>query len=245
MIRGVYHSTSGMNYLQYKQEVTANNIANANTTGFKKDNAFWRTLSSLSKISNMNATEQRNLDEVDEYYTDFSQGSFNVTNNPLDFAIEGPGFFNVQTPHGQRYTRNGHWTVNQDKLLVTNNGYPILGERGPIRITGDKIWIEDNGNVNVDGAVVDRLVMTEFKNPKQLKKLGDGLFEFAGPSQPPSGAPATRIRQGVLEESNVNAIQEMVTMISTTQNFESGQKSIIMQDQTLDRAVNDVGRIAR
>ena len=244
MVRGVYHSTSGMNYLQYKQEVTANNIANANTTGFKKDSIFWKTLQRVNSIFEMNSTEQRNLDEVQENYTDFSQGRFNITNNPLDFALDGPGFFSVETPQGIQYTRNGNLSLNQEGLLVTNTGNPVMGEAGTINANGGEVFIEDNGNVVVDGAVLDRLALVEFQDLRQLTKTGEGLFS-SGNVEPVAGSPGTVVRQGTLEDSNINIIEEMVKMMATTRFFETGQKSISMQDETLNQAVNEVGRVNR
>ncbi len=245
MIRGVFHSTAGMNYLRYKQEITSNNIANAVTTGFKKDRIFLKTLERLNAEAKMNATEQRNLDNVDEHFTDFTQGGYNVTNNPLDFALDGPGFFSVETANGVRYTRNGNLALDENKLLITSNGYPLLGENGQIQINGDEAWIDDNGYVYVDGAQLDRLVLVEFQNPQRLAKSGDGLYANPGNEPAIQGAPNTLVRQGVLEESNVNIIEEMVNLIAETQDFETGQKSISMQDATLDRAVNEVGRVTR
>jgi flagellar basal-body rod protein FlgG len=233
-----------MNYLQYKQEVTSNNIANANTTGFKKDSVFWRTLQSLRSVFQMNSTEQRYLDEVHENYTDHSQGFFHVTHNPLDFALEGTGFFGVETPQGVRYTRNGNLTINQERMLMTNNGHPVLGINGPIVVQGDEVWIDDTGMVYVDGEELDQLVLVEFNDLRQIVKIGDGLYD-SGTATPIPGAPNTIVRQGMLEGSNVNPIEEMVNMIATMRNFETGQKSIVMQDETVDQAVNQVGRITR
>ena len=246
MIRGIYQSTAGMNYLRYKQEITSNNIANAVTTGFKKDRVFLRTLRNIDAEARMNATERRNIDNADEHYTEYVQGRLSATNNPLDFALDGPGFFSVETANGIRYTRNGNLALNADRQLVTSNGFPLLGENGTIQVNGNEAWIDDNGYVYVDGAQADRLVLVEFENPQQLEKQGDGLY--ANPAgMPPAiqGAPNTVIRQGMLEDSNVNIIEEMVNLIAQTQDFESGQKSITMQDETLDRAINEVGRVNR
>ena len=113
MIKGIYTSASGMQYLNLKQEIIANNLANISTTGFKKESAFRKTLRNIEKIIAMNAADFTNLEEIDIVRTDHSQGVFNVTNNPLDFCIEGSGFFAVETLNGTRYTRNGNFILDK------------------------------------------------------------------------------------------------------------------------------------
>ena len=127
MIKGIFTTAAGMRYLQLKQEVTANNMANVNTTGFKKDGVFSRLLRNNQEIMKMNASDFKHIEVVDETRTIHSPGSYHSTGNPMDYAIEGEGFFSVLTPHGIRYTRNGSFMVDQNNLLVTSNGYPVLG----------------------------------------------------------------------------------------------------------------------
>ena len=245
MIKGIFTSAAGMNYLRLKQEVTANNMANVNTTGFKKDGVFSRLLRANEKILKMNSSDFVRLEIVDETRTDHSQGSYHTTGNPYDLAIEGEGFFSVQTPQGVMYTRNGSFMINQDNQLVTSNGYPVLGINGPVTIIGNDVFIGDDGSVNVDGAVVDVLAIVDFPKPYHLAKFGDGLFSGEAASAVNQTTDRFRLRQGVLEESNVEIIDEMVTMIQTTREFDAGQKAIQVQDSTLDRAVNEVGRVQR
>jgi len=245
MLKGIYTAASGMNYLQLKQEVNANNLANVNTTGFKKDNVFRRLLKSKEDILRMNKTDFANLELVDEVHTDFKQGSFRVTDNPLDLAINGSGFFAVQTPNGIRYTRNGSFMLNQNRELITSNGYPVMGIGGPVVINGNDVFIGDDGSVLVDGNVVNVLSIIDFPKPYELVKLGDGLYNDPNNNGFNQTINNFKIRQGVLEESNVNIVNEMVALIETSREFEAGQRSIHIQDSTLDRAVNEVGRIQR
>jgi len=246
MIKGIYTSASGMQYLQLKQEIIANNLANVSTTGFKKEGVFRKTLIDMEKILKMNAADFVNLEEVDEVRTDYSQGSFKVTNNPLDFAIDGDGFFVVETLNGIRYTRNGNFLLDGDNYLVTTHGYRILDENNlPIQITDGDVFIGDDGSVMVNGEVTAVLNITDFPKPYNLLKMGDGLFEDLSGAGLTPDFDTYRIRQGVLEDSNVNAIEEMAKMINIIRDFETNQRLILAQDQTLDRAVNEVGRLRR
>jgi len=244
MIKGIYSSASGMQYLHLKQEVSANNIANMNTTGFKKEGVYRRSLFSNVLLMVQHATDFVNLEEVDEVKTLYTQGPFITTNSPLDIAIEGSGFLVTQTPTGLAYTRNGNLTLDGDGILMTTNGYPVLDQQQQqIQIVGEEVFIDDTGNAYVDDVLVSVVQIVDFPKPYNLVKIGDGLFrpleEQAVTPEPGS----FRIRQGVLEDSNVNPIEEMVTLISNLRNFDSNQQAIRAQDSTLDRAVNDVGRI--
>jgi len=246
MIKGIYTSASGMQYLQLMQEVIANNLANVSTTGFKKEGVFRKTLIDMERILRMNSTNFVNLDEVDEVRTDYSQGSFKVTSNLLDVAIEGDGFFAVETLNGIRYTRNGNFLLDGDNYLVTIHGYRILGENNlPIQITEGDVFIGDDGSVTVNGEVAAVLKITDFSKPYNLLKVGDGLFQDLSGTGFTPDFDTYRIRQGVLEDSNVNAIEEMAKMINAIRDFETNQRIILAQDQTLDRAVNEVGRLGR
>ena len=243
MLRGLYSNAAAMISLQLKQEVTANNLANANTTGYKKDGVFRKYLIDHDTILQRNATDFRKIEDVDVVLTNYKQGGLAPTGNPLDTAIDGDGFFTVQTPQGVRYTRNGNFQLDQNGLLVTGNGYFVLGVNGPIQLQGQTIMIGDDGTISVDGALVEVLQIVDFPKPYQLNKIGDGLFEAADGAANLLNTTLFKLRQGFLEQANVEVIEEMIEVIKTARDFETNQKSITMQDTTLDRAVNDVGRI--
>ena len=205
MVRGLFSSASGMQYLHLKQEVTANNIANIATTGFKRADAFRRTLVNAESLMQMHAGEFRRLEEVDEVATDYSPGSFQVTHAPLDCAIQGDGFFTVQTAEGPRYTRNGNFIRGADGTLMTTNGHVLLGRTGPVQVNGEDVFIGDDGSVVVDGVGVDALRITSFPPPYALEHLGDGeIPAVLAPDPhalasrrwrrrtPPSGGPSTK-----------------------------------------------------
>jgi len=245
MIRGIYTNAAAMNSQLLKQEVTANNLANANTTGFKKEGVFRKYLVDHDTILRQNATDFKNLEDVDAVIINFQQGELYPTSNPLDTAIEGDGFFVIQTLRGVRYTRNGNFQLDQDGFLVTGNGYPVLGSEGLIQLEGQNVFIGDDGTITVDEELVDVLQIVDFPKPYRLNKIGDGLFEAEEGTAFQLNTDRFRLRQGYLEQANVEIIEEMVNLIQTARDFETNQKSITMQDTTLDRAVNDVGRVSR
>ena len=243
MLRGLYSNAAAMISLQLKQEVTANNLANANTTGYKKDGVFRKYLIDHDTILQNNESDFKRIEDVDAVTTYFEQGDISPTGNPLDTAIKGDGFFAVQTPQGVRYTRNGNFQLDQNGLLITGNGYLVLGTNGSIQLQGEKIMIGDDGTVLVDDVLNDVLQIVDFPKPYQLNKIGDGLFEAAPGTANLLDPTQFELRQGFLEQANVEVIEEMIEVIRTARDFETNQKSITMQDTTLDRAVNDVGRV--
>jgi flagellar basal-body rod protein FlgF len=247
MIKGIYASGSGMMPRMLKIEVIANNLANINTTGFKRDNIFVQIMKDTGVAQ---ATGNGDLSGLNvREYTDFSEGSLNPTSNKLDLAIQGPGFFVAQSPNGPRYTRNGGFSLSTDGTLVTAQGYPVMGAGGPIQLPdmqklsqGD-ISINETGEVTVDGRQIGKLEIANFEDTSVLKK--DGGSDFVSDVPPKSGVADGKniaIRQGYLEESNVNGIEEMVQMIELSRSFESAQKTMVSQDATLDKA-NDVGKL--
>ena len=246
MIKGIYSSASGMQYLRLKQEVTVNNLANVSTTGFKKDGVFKQKLGDVEKLIKMNAADFVNLEEVDAVITNYEQGRFNVTENPFDFAIEGDGFFAVETQEGIRYTRNGNFLLDSENYLTTTHGYRVLDENNEtIRFEEGEIFVGDDGSILVDGEIVAALKIADFPSPYNLLKQGDGLFHDISNTSIPAEFGNYKIKQGMLEDSNVNAIEEMAKLINTIRDFDTNQRSIMAQDQTLDRAINEVGRVRR
>jgi len=278
MLRGIYNSASGMIAQQARIDVIANNLANTDKTGFKRDMTLFKAFPDMIirrlNDDGLGITPAGSYDtmpyvgklgtgvEVNEVFTQFSQGSLQRTENPFDLALEGQGFFTVNTERGERYTRNGTFTVNQEGILVNHLGYPVLGENGVIRVQRNNFIINERGEIIVNAAlslepedmigltsndwvepvVIDRLKIVDFENIREIKKEGDSLFretEFSGPPLPPG---EIKILQGFLEKSNVNIVREMVDMIEVQRSYEANQKSIIAHDQTLGRLINEVAR---
>jgi flagellar basal-body rod protein FlgF len=213
-------------------DIISNNLANVNTTGFKKDTlTFDRT--------------------VQEYVTtDLGQGHLRPTDNPLDIALEGDGFFRIKTPRGIRYTRNGSFCLNADGVLVTKDGDPVLGEKGTIVIGGGYIAIDTQGRIKVrvdakdeDEKVVDTLSVVRFVRPEGLQKEGLSNCTYNGDQNEIVKAESVLVKQGHLEGSNVVVMEEMTKMIEALRTYESYQKVIQTFDETSYKAINEVGRV--
>lgn len=247
MIRGIYTAASGMIAEALRNDTISNNLANANTTGYKKDIAVTKDFASLL-IERVNDGPQTPTigslgtgSVVDEVATIQNSGSMRQTGNDLDFAIEGQGFFAVQTPNGVRYTRDGSFSRDNAGQLVTQDGYPVLAQNGgAIRLNGGKVSVAADGQVRVDGRNVGSLQVVQFANTRALQKEGNNLY-IAG-NQQPQAATGT-VRQGCLEMSNVNVVSEMVNLIAGYRAYEVNGKMVQAQDGTLDKAVNDVGKL--
>lgn len=247
MIRGLYTGASGMLAESVRTDVISNNLANGNTAGFKKDVAVIKDFASML-ITRINDGPDAPVigslgvgAAVDEVATAHTMGAVRTTGNDFDMAIEGKGYFAVETPRGVRYTRNGTFAKNIRNELITQEGYRVLGENGPISIQGSKMVVVGDGQILVDNQPVGKLQIAEFDDEKQLAKEGSSLY-IAPPGQ--RGRTGTSVvRQGTLEMSNVNVIEEMVNLISNYRAYEINGKVVQSHDQLLDKAVNEVGRI--
>ena len=176
--------------------------------------------------------------------TDFSPGPLKKTDNPFDLAQEGNGFFCVQTPEGIRYTRSGHFTLDSQGLLVTQEGYTVIGDGGEISIDGQSFTVDIHGNIYVDGAQVDKLRVVEFADPLVLEKVGDTLFAATDPDAIPENPEMIHVRQGFLELSNVDPVRMMTEMIEVLRGYESYQKAIRALDDASAKSINEVGQVA-
>ena len=241
MIKGIYTSASGMLPRMLKQETFANNMANINTVGYKKDGVF------LHKFKQAQEGLITDLDweipMVHDVYIDFAQGEVHQTKETLDVAIEGSGFFVIQTPDGEQYSRNGKFSLTPEGVLVDKNGFEVLSDSGPITIAGDEIVISQDGTVSGDGASIAKIRVVDFKQPYSFNKTGFGYFISTDESGAAFNSENYQIRQGYIEGSNVNIIEQMVDMLISFRAYEAGQKAIQAQDETLNKAVNDVGRV--
>ncbi len=211
-------------------DIVANNLANINTTGFKRDATFtdW-FIESLSDVGS-------------QRYTVFTQGEMHQTDNPLDIGLASRGFFVVETPAGPAFTRNGHFTVNDEGFIQTAQGYLLQGERGSLSImsangaAGD-IQITSNGEVYLDRVLVDRLLIANIVNHNALEKIGSNLYRVSDDSLVTQLEPDRfQVRQGMLEGSNVRPVSEMVSLIELQRNFESSQRVARAMDQILGKA---------
>lgn len=184
---------------------------------------------------------------LEKMQTYFTQGGFEETNNPLDLAIEGDGFFRVNTPRGDMYTRNGNFSLNANGEIVTKEGYYLMGQFGSILLDEEfeitDFRIAEDGAVILNNEVIDQIDMVNITNVNILRKYGEGLYQIEEGMEPEVETFEGKILQGFLEGSNVNSIQEMVDMITVLRVYESNQKVVQAYDEILQKAVNDIGRI--
>ncbi len=228
-----------------QQEVVANNLANVNTTGFKGSTRYFRRVLNNTLVQQGLYSEPGSLTELEESLrTDWTEGPLIETRNPLDAALHGDGFFVIQTGDSTEkvsYTRNGNFAINSEGELINSREYKVMGESGVIRITGKQVVIHSDGKIIVDGEQVDSLKIVDFNQPYTLLRNGYGYFTPAAGEEPTTPDKVV-IKQGFLENSNVEAVLEMVNMIELNRNYESCQKAILAQDETLRKAVNDVAK---
>ncbi len=241
MLRGLYIASEGMSARQKAQDILASNLANLNTTGFKADRPVFQAVyeRALYRVEGGSSAPIGPLSAgaiVASTFTDLQSGPLQTTGNPLDVAIEGQGFFAVQTPQGVRYTRAGAFQLNAEGILVTRQGYPLLSTEGePIRIPHNQPFtIGEDGTIRVNNSPVARLQLVQ----GNLTKDNQGWF--IGNATP---VPNPRLVVGALEASNVNLVREMVSMIELMRAYESHQKVIHAHDETLGRTINELPRI--
>ena len=232
MIEEIQRSAEGMSSRIAQQEIIANNLANVNTIGFKRDRVFQEILYDAS------AASESSMREV----IAFEQGSVRETKNPLDLALVGDGFFSIQAPEGMRYTRNGNFRLDSSGMLVLDEGLIVLGDNGPIEVRSE-FTVNEKGEIILNGEMVDRLRIVTFDEPYPLKKVGNSLFALTDERIPEDEVEQVRIKQGYVEESNVNPIEEMVNMLTLFRYFEADHKALLTQDEILDKAVNDIGKV--
>lgn len=243
MLKSFFTSAAGMIPKIRELEISANNLANVNTHGFKKQNVFQRYLheASLGVKEIVNGADASLADG--EIYTDFSQGTVEETGNKLDFCILGPGFFVVKKNDQEVLTRNGHFQLDPSGRLVDSNGNPVLTSGGELIIPDGRFEIDSRGNIYVDQTPVASLEIRQVKNPDTLEQLGENYFRPTQDSIITDPEPNSySIMQGALEGSNVDALTEMIRMIELQRSFELLQKNIQTNDQTLEKIINQAGR---
>ena len=239
MIRGWYIGASGMNAQQNRLDTISNNLANVDTTGFKKEIPVSKEFSELLL---------RRV-QADGQYSN-SQGSFKNTDTKTDFALGGEGFFAVQTPAGERYTRNGNFHLGKEGILLTKEGYPVLGENGAIHVPDDKFYVNQDGMIYTkdDSTLVDRVKVVRFENERYLKKQGSSLWnttKFSGEPHIAEGDERPKLLQGYTETSNVNVVNEMVQMIEVNRAYEANQKSVQTEDNMMETLWSKVVTVNR
>ncbi len=303
MANPIWPSVSGAMARSQAIDTVANNMANVNTDGFKKDvTTFKAYLKQAERSEFPNDIPKGPITDSDFYPLDgrhkawvtvdgthalMKQGALKPTHRPLDIAIDGPGFFEVGTPEGVRYTRHGSFRVAKDGMLVTTEGYPVLtsqpgglatalpatavqsGQGGQttqggvatdqgispdllartIKLTdvlenpSGPLTVTEQGNIYSGADLIAKLSVVEFKKPAALAKRGQNLFEDTLAQNRIPEQPRTLLRQGMIETSNVNPVEEMAEMIRQQRLFEHDLKAIQTFDQMMDKEVNDLGKL--
>lgn len=266
MVRGWYTAASGMLAQQRRLDVISNNLANVDTTSFKRDVTVQKTFPELL-LRRMNddgviknpfgASDIAPIIgklglgvETNEIFTEFEQGSLKQTSSPSDLALEGKGFFTVETPYGEKYTRNGNFIVGVEGFLMTKEGYPVMGENGRIFLQDQEYKINQDGQIYVrpitdpeaDSTYLDRLKLVEFENDRYLVKNGTSFYlstPLSGPAIAAEGPSRPSITQGFVETSNVNVVNEMVQMIEVNRAYEANQKTIQAADTMMAKLWNE------
>ena len=246
MSGGMYLAAAGALVQQLRLEVLANNVANISTIGYKGD----RSIFQIPEESEPQTFETpiEGIQSLSPYappfstVIDFSQGAIRPTGNPLDVAINGSGFFSIQTPDGVQYTRQGNFTLNSAGVLITPDGYPVQGEGGEITLEEGTVEIDLQGGIYVDGDEVGRLRIFDFTNPETLKKAGNSRFVGSDGTIAAERPEDSTFSQGYLEAANVNPVRAMTEMIETSRAFEAYQKVIQSADEATSKSINDVGK---
>lgn len=281
MIRGLYTGASGMTVMQNKMDVVANNLANVDKTAFKQDTVIFKNFPELllhrTNDDGVGWTPMGSFDlsplvgklgtgaEVNEVYTRFDQGALKKTDNPADLALNGDGFFVVQTNRGGRLTRSGAFVLDKNGYLVNPQGFPLMGEKGPVQVNQNNFIVKPNGEVWINAAVgneprtvigrdinqwenpvlLDTLQIRQVDYPRHLFKEGDSFYATtpeSGDMRPLINENPPEILQGYLETSNVSVVTEMVNMIEVQRMYEANQKAVMTHDSMLGTLINSVLR---
>ncbi|MCX7811755.1 MAG: flagellar hook-basal body protein [Leptospiraceae bacterium] len=286
MLRGIYTSATGMIMNQYKMDVIANNLANVDKTAFKGEDAIFKSFPEMlirrTRDDGLGWVPIGSFDlapvvgklgtgvELNEIFTRFETGPVKKTDNPFDLMIDDrsnstPSFFVVLTDRGEKLTRSGSFILDKDGYLVTPDGFPLMGEKGPIKVSRWNWVVKENGEIwinkkygndpNVgtnetqnqweEPVLLDRIKIRTVEFPRELKKEGNSFYAITPESGPMLELKEDKfplILQGYLEASNVNIVREMTKMIEVQREYEANQKSVTTHDSLLGKLINEVAR---
>ncbi len=247
MNRAIYTVTSGGIAAEARLEAVAHNLANVDTAGYKAERLLFRVRplgdtqpGALDPVIGKTAAQVVQVATV----RDFSQGPIRPSGNPLDVAIAGDGFFAVTTPRGERYTRQGSFSLDPDGYLVTQHGERVQGDGGDLRVGTGNVMIGDDGTIVADGSNVGRLKLVEFGPQPALVAEGNTLFAPArGVTPTPIEASAVHLETGALEGANVDAVGGMIELVDVSRAFEGYTRAMQRLDEVAQKSINDVGRV--
>ena len=282
MINGWYTAVSGMRAQQWRLDSVANNLANVDTDGYKREQAAFKSFPELllrrmkddgQYLHPFGSGDAAPIIgklgtgvELNELFVCFDQGSLKETMSDFDVALDGKGFFAVSTPWGERYTRNGSFHLGKEGYLETKEGYPVMGENGPIMVKANNFQIDKDGRVwinaeydpdpNVmvsremntwgDTVLLDTLKVVNFDLDRYLKKQGSSLYydtDVSGPAHIIDDDSRPAVHQGFVESANVEPVREMVQMIEVNRAYEANQKVIQSHDAMLGILINQTAKV--
>jgi len=246
MSQALFSTASSATYYEKRLDILANNLSNINTAGYKQDKLIFR-------IPDQAGDRTEDSDRGVSLFSlpplptgtsvDFSQGDLKHTEHPLDLALDGRGFFVIQTPEGTQYTRKGSFALNQEGVLVTKEGHPVVGESGTIKISGRNVTIDENGDIYADGSRVGSVKVVQILDLHNLRKVGNTMFAPTQGEAKEVKNENTIVKQGFLETSNVNGVRAMTEMIDVMRGYESYQKVIQFLDDVTRKSITDVGKL--
>lgn len=243
MIERLQAQMRAMQMLTKMQDVTANNLANINTPGFKKSNVFYQMVQ--QEVGGETVSRP-----VPNQQVDMTQGVLEATNNPLDFGIKGEGFFVVAGENGRQLTRDGRMHVNANGYLVDEQGKKVMGTSGPIympqylKATGENgnvnLEVAEDGTIRLNSEVLDQMNVVNVKDTSDLERMGNNYF--SAPANSFVKDQSSSVKQGYYESGNVDPLDEMVDMMKTSKMFKTQQRAIRTTDQMLGQATSDLGK---
>jgi flagellar basal-body rod protein FlgF len=283
LIRGWYTGASGMRAQQWRLDAVANNLANVATDGYKRDVAAFKAFPEmLIRRQDDDGVYQHPFGsadaapivgkmgtgvELNELFTVFEQAAIKETSSDFDIALDGKGFFSIATPWGERYTRNGSFQLGKEGILETKEGYPVLGENGPIRVKANNFQVDKDGRIFINAALdddpnvmvskqsntwedvqlLDTLKLVEFELDRYLEKQGSSMYkesDTSGPAMIIGEGRRPKVFQGFVEAANVNPVTEMVEMIEINRAYEANQKIIQVEEAALGTLINQVAKFS-
>ena len=247
MNSGLYGACAGLMARTQALDTIAANVANSSSAGFRgEENIFGTVLAEAGRHGRMSALNKatNSFSQVGGTQMDLTQGVITRTDNDLDLAIEGPGYFKVKSAAGTSYTRNGHFHADPNGMLVTDAGEPVLGDGGVIRLAKGKVSISANGTISCDGVISGKLALVTFAPGTKLSNQGGS--QYGAPAGTEMPAAQASLQQGALEGSNVSPLEGVVQLITAQRATESMRHALTLIDGEMDRAtVQDLAKVSQ
>jgi flagellar basal body rod protein FlgG len=238
-------ASSGLRSRMQSLDLLANNLANTATSGFKRDQEFYGLYSSAESNDPRTGGPSSTLPVIERQWTDFSQGTIQVTGSSMDVALSGSGFFSVNGPHGALYTRSGNLQVLPSGDLATSEGHPLRNAGGgTIQVTSGKpIVITTDGTVQQNGQSIGQIEVVNFKSTDSLRKMGATCFENTDVKNKPAAATNVQVEQGKIEGSNVPVAEAAMRLVGVMRQFEMLQKAISISSDMDTKTIQEVARV--